>query len=69
VHQGDLVGRVGSTGLATGPHLHYQLTVNGKYADPMKTLLPMASQEVPASERPAFDKLKAEMIALLGATP
>jgi hypothetical protein len=35
----------------------------------MKTLLPMASQEVPASERPAFDKLKAEMIALLGATP
>jgi murein DD-endopeptidase MepM/ murein hydrolase activator NlpD len=35
VAQGDLVGRVGSTGLATGPHLHYGLRLNGRYVNPV----------------------------------
>ena len=34
VAQGDLVGRVGKTGLATGPHLHYGLKKNGRYVNP-----------------------------------
>jgi murein DD-endopeptidase MepM/ murein hydrolase activator NlpD len=33
--QGDLVGRVGKTGLATGPHLHYGLKKNGRYVNPI----------------------------------
>ena len=35
VSQGDLVGRVGKTGLATGPHLHYGLRKNGRYVNPI----------------------------------
>ena len=35
VAQGDLVGRVGKTGLATGPHLHYGLKKNGRYVNPI----------------------------------
>jgi murein DD-endopeptidase MepM/ murein hydrolase activator NlpD len=34
VFQGDVVGAVGSSGLATGPHLHYELRINGKATDP-----------------------------------
>lgn len=34
VKQGDAIGRVGMTGTATGPHLHYQMTVNGQMIDP-----------------------------------
>jgi murein DD-endopeptidase MepM/ murein hydrolase activator NlpD len=36
VGQGELVGRVGSTGLATGPHLHYGLRRNGAYVNPVR---------------------------------
>ncbi len=36
VAQGDLVGRVGSSGLATGPHLHYGLRRNGVYVNPVR---------------------------------
>jgi murein DD-endopeptidase MepM/ murein hydrolase activator NlpD len=34
VKQGDTIGRVGMTGTATGPHLHYQMSVNGQMIDP-----------------------------------
>ena len=40
VSQGDVIGFVGSTGLATGPHLHYEFRVDGKHHDPQKVKLP-----------------------------
>ena len=38
IKAGELVGRVGSTGLATGPHLHFEWRKNGKPIDPFKVL-------------------------------
>ena len=42
VDQKTPVGLVGATGLATGPHLHYEVWVNGRPVNPMKYVLPAA---------------------------
>jgi murein DD-endopeptidase MepM/ murein hydrolase activator NlpD len=40
VRQGDTIGYVGMTGLATAPHLHYEFRINGAHRDPLKVTLP-----------------------------
>lgn len=40
VAQGDVIGFVGATGLATGPHLHYEFRISGEHHDPMTVALP-----------------------------
>jgi murein DD-endopeptidase MepM/ murein hydrolase activator NlpD len=40
VRQGQVIGYVGSTGLSTGSHVHYEILINGRFIDPMKVKLP-----------------------------
>jgi len=53
VRQGDVIGYIGSTGLATGPHLHYEFRVNGAHANPLNFKQPKA-EPIPAKYRSAF---------------
>ncbi|WP_257170824.1 M23 family metallopeptidase [Bradyrhizobium sp. SRS-191] len=40
VRQGQVIGFVGSTGQSTGPHVHYEILVNGRFVDPLRVKLP-----------------------------
>lgn len=68
VMQGDVIGLVGSTGLATGPHVCYRFWKNGKQVDPLKEVLPDA---VPIDEKlkPRFLKYIAPLKTQLDAVP
>ncbi len=68
VKQGQVIGYVGRSGLASGPHLHYEFRVNGVHKDPLRIKLPK-SLALPKSELPAFKKVSAPLLARLEATP
>ena len=62
VEQGQKIGAVGSTGWATGPHLHYELRVDGEQRDPMANALASdASRPVSTASRAAFKQLAENM--------
>ena len=56
INQGETIGYVGSTGLATGPHLHYEFKIGDKNIDPIKVKLPSA-EPVSKALKPSFDTL------------
>ncbi len=64
VNQGDIIGYVGSTGLATGPHLHYEFRINGVQRNPLRVVMP-AAIPLAAKNIPAFNKNTEPLMARL----
>jgi murein DD-endopeptidase MepM/ murein hydrolase activator NlpD len=64
VRQGEPIGYVGSTGYATGPHLHYEFKVSGIHQDPLRVALPKA-EPVPARLKSQFLRIANEARATI----
>jgi murein DD-endopeptidase MepM/ murein hydrolase activator NlpD len=60
VSQGEIIGFVGMTGLATGPHLHYEFRVDGAQRDPLRVALPDGSP-ISEAQKSAFLESTREM--------
>jgi murein DD-endopeptidase MepM/ murein hydrolase activator NlpD len=66
IKQGQIIAYVGHTGLATGPHLHYEFRINGIYQNPLTVQLPKALP-LPAMAQAEFDSKTRPLIAELAA--
>lgn len=57
IEQGDLIGAVGATGWATGPHLHFEFRVAGVHQDPLKIAKAAETIRLDARARPRFEEV------------
>lgn len=68
VKQGQIIGYVGQSGLASGPHLHYEFHQNGRVRNPVTVKLPNA-RPIPKKQRKDFNAQTLPLLALLDDSP
>lgn len=68
VHQGDVIGYVGSTGLSSGPHVHFEVLVNNRFVDPMSIQVPR-ERKLEGKDLADFQKERARIEELMRRAP
>lgn len=68
VRQGDIIGYVGTTGVSTGNHVHFEIKINGRFVDPLSVKLPR-SRSLPPQNLRQFNETVAQMQDLMSRDP